>query len=68
MKFLMSWLGLTKAQPKEQRYLYMYDMVYGKNKRLVGQWFYTKPLSDTIENEAYQYIGRIKLEKEDETK
>ena len=46
------------------KYLYLYDMVHGKDKRVVGQWLYQKPLSDTIENDAFVYVGKIKLEQE----
>ena len=54
-----------KPQPKEPQYLYVYNLAHGKNKTIVGQWMYEKPLSDTVENESYIYVGKIKLETED---
>ena len=55
------------AQPKDEKtqYLYVYNMVYGKNKKIVGQWLYEKPISDTVENECHIYVGKIKLEVDD---
>jgi len=50
---------------KDEKYLYLYNLIHGKNKNIVGQWFYEKPINDTIENEVFVYVGKIKLEKDD---
>jgi hypothetical protein len=62
-------VALVESLLKEgsnQKYLYLYNLVYGKNKKIVGQWLYEKPLSDTIENESQIYVGKIKLEVSDD--
>jgi hypothetical protein len=53
---------LRKQPAQKPQYLYLYNMLHGKNKKVVGQWLYEKPISDTIENEIYSYVGKIKLE------